>query len=235
MERKTFSAAVKMGSPLVPQPLSTPSHWESYLLQELKKVQNELALLKASIAVKDEKIIQLEAQLQISQEHTTQEENNQAQQQVTNQLVHKVIAEIKEKEQIQDNKKIIRIGGLRDDWSQVAIEEDDEYMTDTNIWKLKLQKAVPFVDLGDPIYIKIKGKQAVATYDTMEEKIKVMKQTKSLQGTKVWISDELTPLQLKERANELAKVHKARKEGKWTVNRGGKALIREFKNPIPPK
>ncbi|MCO5608251.1 hypothetical protein L7F22_062457 [Adiantum nelumboides] len=54
-KKKTFSAATKMGSPPVPQPLSAPSSRDNYLLQELKKVQNELALLKASIAVKDEK------------------------------------------------------------------------------------------------------------------------------------------------------------------------------------
>ena len=126
---------------------------------------------------------------------------------------------------VQEKKKVIRIGGLPDDWMQTALEDDEEYMLPTDIWKLKLEKVVPFVDLGDPDFIDIKGKQAVVSYETMEEKIKVMKQTKSLQGTKVWISDELTPLQLKERASELAKVREARNEG-----RGGKALIRK---PIP--
>ena len=67
-----------------------------------------------------------------------------------------------------------------------------------------------------------------------DDKIKVMKQTKSLQGTSVWISDELTLIQLKNRAKELAKVREARKEGKWAVYRGGKAIIRDFKNPPPP-
>ncbi|MCO5550958.1 hypothetical protein L7F22_004453 [Adiantum nelumboides] len=105
-----------MGSPPVPQPLSTPSPWDNYLLQELNKIQNELALLKASIAAKDEKIMQLEAQLQNSQENTAKKESqagtNPAQQQVTNQVVHKVIAEMEEKEQIEGN-KIIRIGGMQ--------------------------------------------------------------------------------------------------------------------------
>ena len=99
---------------------------------------------------------------------------------------------------MQENKKIIRIGGLSDDWTQTEIEEE-EYKTETDIWKEKLVQAVPFVDLGDPIYIRVKGKQAVVSYDTLEEKRIVMKQTKSLKGTKVWISDELTPLQLKNR------------------------------------
>ena len=50
----------------------------------------------------------------------------------------------------------------------------------------------------------------------------------------MWISNELTPIQLKNRAKELAKVKEARKEGKWAVYRGGKAIIGDFKNPPPP-
>lgn len=240
MEKMKFSSAVKKGGPPVPPPLSTPSTWENYLLQELRKIQHELTLIKADMATKDEKIMQLEAQLQIKeqQDQTNKEETSEAgfnssPAQVTDQLVTRVISEMKEKEQVQENKKTIRVGGMPDDWDKAAIEEE-EYMTTTTIWKLKLGKAVPFVDLGDPVYISIKGKQAALHYDTMEEKIAVMKQTKSLQGTKVWISDELTPLQLKNRPSELAKVREARKEGKWAVYRGGKALIREFKSPISP-
>lgn len=239
MEKKTFSAAVKMGGPPVPQPLSKPSQWESYLLQELKKVQTELTLMKSAMAEKDEKITQLEAQLQVraQQEETYKQESNEAgftpmPAQATHTLVKKVMSEIHERDEIESNKKVIRIGGMQDDWTQTDVEED-EYMTDTDIWKLKLAKAVPFVDLGDPCYISIKGKQAAVHYENMGEKIAVMKQTKSLQGTKVWISDELTPLQLKNRATELMKVREARKEGKWAVYRGGKAIIKDFKNPLP--
>lgn len=240
MEKLTFSAAVKMGGPPIPPPLSRPTQWENYLLQELKKVQNELTLMKADMATKDEKIMRLEVQLQIKeeQEHTDKKEDDEAgtppPTQVTHNLVKRVMSEMQERDEIESNKKVIRIGGMHDDWTQADVEED-EYMTDTAIWKLKLAKAVPFVDLGDPCYISIKGKQAAVHYENMEEKIAVMKQTKSLQGTKVWISDELTPLQLKNRATELVKVREARKEGKWAVYRGGKAIIRDFKNPLPSR
>ena len=236
MARKSFSAAVQMGGPLVPQPLSKPTQWESYLLQELKKVQTELTLMKSAMAEKDEQIKQLETQLQVraQQDEISKQESNETgftptSTQVT-QLVKKVMSEMQEKEDIESNKKVIRIGGMQDDWTKAEVEED-EYMTETDIWKLKLAKAVPFVDLGDPCYISIKGKQAAVHYENMAEKIAVMRQTKSLQGTKVWISDELTPLQLKNQATELVKVREARKEGKWAVYRGGKAIIREFKNP----
>lgn len=59
-------------------------------------------------------------------------------------------------------------------------------MTKIDIWKVKLLKAIPFVDLGDPSFILINGKQATLHYHSMKEKIAIMKQTKSLKGTKVW-------------------------------------------------
>ena len=65
----------------------------------------------------------------------------------------------------------------------------------------------------------------------MKEKIAVMKQARALKGTKIWIADELTPLQLKSKKEELAKVHEARRQGKWAVYRFGKALIEAFKTP----
>ncbi|KAI5059163.1 hypothetical protein GOP47_0025482, partial [Adiantum capillus-veneris] len=42
---------------------------------------------------------------------------------------------------------------------------------------------------------------------------------------------ELTLLQLKHKSEELKKVHEARKQGKWAIYRGGKAIIQEFRNP----
>ena len=74
------------------------------------------------------------------------------------------MSKTQEKEDIESNKKVIRIGGMHDDWTKADVEED-EYMPETTIWKLKLTKAVPFVDLGDPCYISIKGKQAAVHYE----------------------------------------------------------------------
>ena len=79
MARKSFSAVVQMGGPLVPQPLSKPTQWESYLLQELKKVQTELTLMKSAMAEKDEQIKQLETQLQVraQQDEISKQESNE--------------------------------------------------------------------------------------------------------------------------------------------------------------
>ena len=112
-------------------------------------------------------------------------------------------------------------------------EQLEGYILDVDIIKERLGKVVPFINLGDPTDIQIKGKQARVCYCDIDDKIKVMKQTRSLQCTSVWISDELTPLQLKNRAKELVKVREAREQGKWAVYRGGKAIIRDFKNPPP--
>lgn len=59
----------------------------------------------------------------------------------------------------------------------------------------------------------------------MREKIAGMKQTRSLKGTSVWTSDELTPTQLKNTSAELDKVREARKKGKSAVYIEGKAII----------
>lgn len=45
------------------------------------------------------------------------------------------------------------------------------------------------------------------------------------------MADELTPLQLKSKKQELAKVYEARKQGKWAIYRYGKTLIVEFQTP----
>ena len=106
MARKTFSVAVQMGGPSIPQPSSKPSQWESYLLLELKKVQTELTLMKSAMAEKDEQIKQLETQLQVraQQDEISKQESNEAGFTPTptqaTQLVKKVMSEMKEKEDI---------------------------------------------------------------------------------------------------------------------------------------
>ena len=124
---------------------------------------------------------------------------------------------------------------MREGWDQVEVLEEDEIENDTfvsesDIIQRKVTRAIPFIDIGDPI-VSPKGKHVILRYSTMQEKIKVMKQTHSLQGTTVWMADELTPTQLKNRKQELAKVHEARKQGKWAVYRRGKAIIEDFRTP----
>ncbi|KAI5076275.1 hypothetical protein GOP47_0008340 [Adiantum capillus-veneris] len=63
--------------------------------------------------------------------------------------------------------------------------------------------------------------------------MQLLRQSRLLKGTKFWIAEELTTNQLKLKANELKKVHEARKQGKWAVYRDGKAIIQEFQTPKP--
>ena len=73
-------------------------------------------------------------------------------------------------------------------------EQIEGWVIDVDILKKRLTKVVPFVDLGEPTDIIVKGTQAKVRYYYKDDKIKVMKQTKSLQGTSLWISNELTPV-----------------------------------------
>lgn len=53
------------------------------------------------------------------------------------------------------------------------------------------------------------------------------------QGEKLWIAEELTSNQLKNKSQELKKMREAREQGKWAVFRGGNAIIQEFRTPKP--
>ena len=244
--KKTFAAAVSQSLPS-----AKPSDWESYLLQEMKKLQGELATMKQEIIKKDEQISELQKQMQVMK--TEQQETHEStisetlQAEVANQIskvnstnsahfFKDVISVVKEKERMEGTQNQIRIGGLPMGWDRenIAPELQEDYILETDVLKAQLSNVVPFVDLGDPIFIIVKGTQARLTYMDKLDKIRVMKQTKSLQGTKVWIADELTPLQLKNKPTELAKVREARQNGKWAVYRGGQAVIRDFLTP-PPK
>ncbi|KAI5083218.1 hypothetical protein GOP47_0002961 [Adiantum capillus-veneris] len=63
--------------------------------------------------------------------------------------------------------------------------------------------------------------------------MRLLRQSYHLKGTKFWIAEELTANQLKRKASELKKMHEARRQGKWAVYRGGKAIIQEFRTPKP--
>lgn len=60
--------------------------------------------------------------------------------------------------------------------------EKDIYVPEHEILERKVKQAIPFVAIGNPT-ITIKGKHAVLRYLNLQEKLKVMKQTCSLQGT----------------------------------------------------
>ncbi|KAH7372890.1 hypothetical protein KP509_17G027100 [Ceratopteris richardii] len=227
MEGKKSFASALLHQPLsIPAPVNKPTTWESYLLQEVKKLQREMASMMQEISKKDEQIARLQQKLDEIQGNSQQagaESTNKVD--LATQLSEvklsnstpfskEVMSVVKEHELVDSNKKVIRIGGLPLGWDREDIAQ--------------LTKVVPFINLGSPIFITPKGTQARVSYFDMSDKITVMKQAKSLQGTKVWIAYELTPLQLKNRPAELTKVKKARKNGKRAVYRGGQAIIRDF-------
>lgn len=151
-------------------------------------------------------------------------------------VVQEVLAQLKEKDEQEAIETYIRVGGIAEDWQEVEVLEAEEIEQDTyvpeyEILARKICRAIPFVDIGDPFAVLPKGKHVILKYSKLHEKIKVMKQARSLQGTKVWMADELTPAQIKNRKEELAKVYEARKQGKWAVYRRGIAVIEEFRKP----
>lgn len=224
---KIKSFAEALATP--PQPSMKPTPWEAHLLGLVKILQQENQEMKTLIKHLQQKVEEKptssahqEAPILLAQEET-----------IKIQFKQEILTELKENEKRACNECKVRVGGLKDGWENTEYlepEETDEYLTTQAIWRRKLTKAIPFVDIGEP-YIELKGKHAIMLYDSKEDKIKLMKQTKSLAGTSVWIADELTPLQLKNRKKELARVKDARNQGKWAVYRNGAAVIGEFRKP----
>lgn len=224
-----------------PKPSTKPSPWEKYLLDLINQLQQTNAELQSDLNQAKQHIQQLQEQItkQVTQaEDITNTQENQVSSSTIpppTHIVETVIAEINERSNQSWKKNDIRIGGLSEDWLGVEVLEDEEIENDTfipehEILERKVSRAIPFIDIGEPT-IEIKGKHVILRYSDLQDKIKVMKQARSLQGTKVWMADELTPLQLKSKKQELAKVSEARKQGKWAVYRYGKALIEDFRTP----
>lgn len=249
MESKLKTFVDALSAP--PQkPTGRPSPWEKYLLEAITNLQKENKELNEALTATKNKIIELEdriAKQETKPEETPaplQQHEVETHNQVSNEtfpinkenLVQDVISKIKEEERIEQVAKCLRVGGIQEDWHMDDVFEPEEiendtYISETEVMRRKIARAVPFVDLGDPYLIEAKGKHVQLWYLSKEEKSKVMRQSKSLKGTKVWLADELTPLQLRDRKKELAKVAEARKHGKWAVYRGGKAIIEEFRKP----
>ena len=67
--------------------------------------------------------------------------------------------------------------------------EDDIYAPECEILERKVKCAIPFIDIGEPS-ITVHGKHVTLRYSSLQDKIKVMKQARSLKGTNVWMTDE---------------------------------------------
>ncbi|MCO5577168.1 hypothetical protein L7F22_030992 [Adiantum nelumboides] len=124
MERskKTFAGAL-----LQSMPSAKPSTWESYLLQEMKKLQMDMADMRKEMIKKDEQITELQTQVLAMKTQAAEAGEGPMTEtsrvEVTNQVlklnsvdsphfVKEVISVIKEKEMIEDKLNQIRIGGL---------------------------------------------------------------------------------------------------------------------------
>lgn len=231
---KSFAGALATPpSPLRPSERPTP--WEAYLLGLVNKLQQENQEMQTLIKQLQQKVEETSRETKEAPAISTQGEVNPPIQdeKFKNEFKQEIFSQLAENERITENKNKIRVGGLQEGWEKVDYlepEETDEYLTTNEIWRRKLTKTIPFVEIGDPA-VEIKGKHVILHYSDKGEKINVMKQTKSLAGTSVWMQDELTLLQLKNRKAELAKVKEARKQGKWAVYRDGVAIIGEFHKP----
>lgn len=232
---KSFFQALTSPSP---KPVEKPSPWEKYLHDLISELQQSNEELRDELKQAKQQIKQLEQQIIIEEKQTAEIITKQVNQVSTSiqqeNLVETVISEINERNDQDWIKKEIRVGGLREGWQEVEVLEDEEiekdiFVPEHEILERKVSRAIPFIDIGEPS-VSIKGKHVILRYTDLQDKIKVMKQTHSLCGTKVWMADELTPLQLKSKKKELAKVYEARKQGKWAVYRYGKAIIEEFRN-----
>lgn len=133
-------------------------------------------------------------------------------------------AEFKEQQERQVNSVKIRMGGMPEnfyntDKSFEEVFKDVEKYTPGIEWNIYTWQAYGW-----------RGNHIQITFREKEDRLEILRQANKLKGTKIWISEELTRNQLKERTRELVKVRVARKEGKWAVYRDGRALVRDFKS-----
>ena len=125
----------------------------------------------------------------------------------------------------------VRIGGLPPSpWSEEAkleeaIDKLKKFLEPINI------ESDTISSLDDTGRVPVG--QCILTFMDKEDRVKLLRQSHLLKGKTIWIAEELTTNQLKAKASELKKVHEARKQGKWAVYRGGRAIIQEFRTPEP--
>ena len=237
MAQKTF-ALVITSTPT--RPSTRPNQWEQYLLSMIQELQAQNQRLQETLIQTQQEVITLRADL-LSSNTIAQDATNKigelASPEPHPQIVETVIAEIKERDSQDYVRKEIRVGGLPDDRQTQEVQEEEEInrvyclLIESEILERRIKKAIPVVDIGEPAMVEVKGQHVTLRYLYLKEKIAVMKQARALKSTTVWMADELTPLQFKSKKVELAKVHEARKQGKWAVYRFGKALIEDFKIP----
>ena len=129
-------------------------------------------------------------------------------------------AEIQEHHLRKENAMKIRIGGISD-WQH----ENDTFDEAIN----KIKAAIPAIDWSasptddknddedesSPVNLSPRNGHVVITFNSKTLKKRILQQSYKLKGTKIWIAEELTRTQLKNKATKLAKVRAAREARKW--------------------
>ena len=191
------------------------------LKARLRKVEEAQAVGNASIHTGVKEVQTIKTMLE------TQKENQEA----TNAKIDKKVDAAMQEKKLQDALSLkVRIGGLPSLWPEDASLEDAITKLNTFLEPIKIKPETLswLADRG-----KLPEGQCILTFIDREDRVRLLQQSHLLKGKKVWIAEELTTNQLKAKASELKKVHEARKQGKWAVYRGGRAIIQEFRTPRP--
>ncbi|KAI5065496.1 hypothetical protein GOP47_0020191 [Adiantum capillus-veneris] len=143
-----------------------------------------------------------------------------------------VTMELRERLQ-EENVLKVRICGLPSPWCTTKDTLKEALINLNNIIQPDNFKPQTISWINDT-HRHVPPEHCVLTFKDKEEWIKLLRQSHVLKGTNVWISEELTTNQLKIKNHELKKVHKACKQGKLAVYRGGKAIIHELQTPKGP-
>ena len=163
-------------------------------------------------------------------------------QEVTSSLNHRVQAcmdaNIRERQLQEKNALKVRVGGLPTQWDSWQVDYETGLTTfletlhpvriDADSLEMVCNKKCRHLKAD-----RIASGQAILVFNKPEDRLRVLQQSRLLKGTTMWIAKELTSTQLKHKAQELKKMHAARRIGHWAVLRGGRAIIQEFRTPKP--
>ena len=191
------------------------------LKAHLQKVEEAQAVGNESIHTGVKEVQTIKTMLE------TQKEN----QKETQAKIDKKVEEAMQEKKLQDSLSLkIRIGGLPSSpWSEDSSLEEALNKLNTFLEPINIEPET-LSSLDDR---RVPEGQCILTFIEKEDRVRLLQQSHLLKGKKVWIAEELTTNQLKAKASELKKVYEARKQGKWAVYRGGRAIIQEFRTPKP--
>ncbi|MCO5603041.1 hypothetical protein L7F22_057184 [Adiantum nelumboides] len=144
-----------------------------------------------------------------------------------------VKTELREQHLQEENTIKVRIGGLPQAW-----DEYKDFSKGITFLNKTFKPVNVNYDKIASLTNKSNNKHTPSGHAILElenkGRLRLLQQLRLLKGTRFWIAEELTSMQLKHKGDELKKVHMARAQGKWAVYRAGKAIILEFQSPKPP-